>query len=1287
MNMKKSIAAVSAGAMAISAMATVASANVVYHPANENATSAREQIVLTYDLADYVEAFKPTSVKITTTYEGAEYLIRGLNIDVKNGGKGEAEGGSNAGYTVVLGDVLTGIGTKQYFIQTVELSAWSMDHKNPSMWGDGINGIRNKSKVWYSRASLGKDISDMQNEAAAVEDHDHVRVLVASGADNWSEYAFQVHFEKLANSTSGDFILDEFKASDEVNADHGKATDKVHSYSTWADANEVKNGTKAVKDREGRTVTPIEKKADVDDYVVVAVVESETDPVNAKVEITTTFGNLVDAKTAPDNKTTNYDYTLITKKGAALTAADIKTLTPSTKLYFTGKGFDLDESAAAKFSTTTKVDEKAVKGETVVTSDKEGELVDGKAAAQAYVELFNENNKKATQAYAKAANAAASTTDTTAPTTGGTETETSNWYATPAFADGTAYVTDDTPLDVTFPATVPDAFTGVTATVNPVANTVTVTKNGTTFDCTKGIYTDAAATTPAAGALEQEKTYYVKLTVDDNGVKSVVGSFTTKKEATALTAEMINVDTKTGTVTVKDAAGNAIAATEYDVTVKDKDDKAATTADLTKPGKWTVTVTAKATSTVVKGTAEKVVTPTKEITADAVEVDTTAKAVKVTVGGTVLTENTDYTVEYQSEEGKLSSYPTKDGEYTAVVTGTGNAQNGGYTGTVNKKFKIGAEEVKADDPSTLTDIGAISTVLAEAGEDAKAKDVVYYVVTKASLKDKNGNYSTDILDEKYDQKFAFADYDATATTFTAKDVRTVKADKVDSLVHYDYKDEKYDWQYSFNKFIVTSTFTVNYDDWDNAENYTGSGANAKFVPLHNGIRRTTGFDYAPVYAKDSSGKYVWSYNEETYYGTSSVNYNFPGAYNIVKPLHTTLTKPGDVIKALEARKDGGKHYTSPVTVLNDVIGNNEEVSFEFVSCSKYIRNTNAVHIERGRVVKDQYGNVVKDTNGNTLYVVNIVNPTTGENETRMISGNTLTKSTNDAYFRDNNTTMWDKFYGSVDTKNGGMGKYDWYNPVFGQHLYTNATYGTDNNHTLSTNGTGYPLWGPTADGADQNDLSEYYYASASDWPANALGNYGSYNYGGWNTNLFNGGLVINSNWTMQINDTKHFDWGNNSIIFFWSDLTADVNTHATNFLVAMQLYTPTDWYWDTLNVGVGAAAAENVAQVATTAGLEDEGEEVLDEEEIEEEPEEEPEEEYFEDFEEEEPEEEEFEDFEDFEDFEEPEEEEEEEPEEVEVEVEVKEVPSPKTGNSPIALAVIPVALAAAAIVAKKKND
>lgn len=1004
MNMKKSIAAVSAGAMAISAMATVASANVVYHPTNENATSAREQIVLTYDLATYVGRNKPTSVKITTTYEGAEYLIKGLDIDVINGGTT----GSKNGYTVLLGDRLVEAENKKktYFIQTVELQAWSMDHKNPSMWNDGINGIRNRSKIWYSRASFGKDITDMQNEAAAVEDHDHVKVI---GTDNnqRSEYAFQVEFNPLAYSTSGDFILDEFKASDKYNEFAGQTATAYPSYTLY-NAVSVKDtifkGTPAANKTfpslENANIPYIDSKLEAIDYEVVAAVK------------------------------------------------DVNPATPGSA-YFTITGPTLTPGTRAANKTAEDVD--------AVVNEK----------LSPYFRKYN--GKDLTAA------------DFAQPD--------KTW-----FWDGSKFVDD--------------ARGAAPIALEDTNNLQNMGKAGMDVDRDGFISATESAAAPVV----------CNFTVNDTKVRTQ-GSF----------------------------ISNAIAQGGFIYNIMD------------------------------------------EIKAD-----------------TVWDVN--------------SANPSGNGVAAAVTYGNNVACN-----------------------------------LFQGGDVETVKEYAYYVVKKGTTP-KSG------LVTKYNVDGETGDVDDLNNK-----IYVYTDDAIKAATHYSGIKGNIDWIYSFNKFVVTSTFTINWDDWDNVNNYTGTGNNAKFTPIHNGIGR------------DLTIKDTTSYGgQEAFYGTSAVNYSGNARYFVVKPMKSTLNKPADVIKSLEANKDGDKHYTSPVTVLNDVIANNEEVSFEFVSCSKHVRNVNDIAIERAR--KTPYVDAADTTS--PLYTVTLKNPVTNELETRMISGKYIKGKALTDYFVEGYTTEFDWFNGAVSAHNGGQESIEWYNPVFGQHLYGNPTYATDNNHSLSTNGTGYPLTGPTTEGADQTGVSEW-----KNWAPTAIGNYGSYNYGGWNTNLFNGGLVINSNWTMQINDTKHFDWGNNSIIFFWTDLTAEVKTHATNFLVSMQLYTPNDWYWDTLNVGVGASAAENVFQGATGEGLDNDAEEVLEEEEI---VEEEPidEEEYFEDFEEEEPEEEyyeEEEEFEDFEDYEEEEEEYEEEPEEVEVEV--KEVPSPKTGNSPIALAVIPVALAAAAIVAKKKND
>ncbi|MBD5141656.1 MAG: hypothetical protein HDT25_09640 [Ruminococcus sp.] len=155
-------------------------------------------------------------------------------------------------------------------------------------------------------------------------------------------------------------------------------------------------------------------------------------------------------------------------------------------------------------------------------------------------------------------------------------------------------------------------------------------------------------------------------------------------------------------------------------------------------------------------------------------------------------------------------------------------------------------------------------------------------------------------------------------------------------------------------------------------------------------------------------------------------------------------------------------------------------------------------------------------------------------------------------------------------------------------------------------------------------------------------------------NLFEGALIINGGLTLSLSATDKFDWTSTSLSFSWDaiqDAALTTNQYA-NYIQSMVLRTSADWYWDNFQVVLGATEDEDVG---TTSPVEAEDEELEESEpEVEAEPEEE---------------------------------------EEPEVEAEPEEEPevapvasNPGTGNAPVALAVIPVALAAAAVVAKKRG-
>lgn len=271
---------------------------------------------------------------------------------------------------------------------------------------------------------------------------------------------------------------------------------------------------------------------------------------------------------------------------------------------------------------------------------------------------------------------------------------------------------------------------------------------------------------------------------------------------------------------------------------------------------------------------------------------------------------------------------------------------------------------------------------------------------------------------------------------------------------------------------------------------------------------------------------------------------------------TITTKENDVIAALQNRKAGGNYYTKPVAVLNDAIANHDNVVFTFTSYNGYV-GTAQSHI------LNQWVNI-------------------------------------------------DQGY-SYETSS-----YDWHQPTFGQHLYTNLS-------------DSYSLF-------DSNEYDQY-------------GSYSS----AWGINLFTGAVVVNSGLTMQLSDVDTFNWGSNTLSFDWFDITDEGKiTDAKTFLTSMLLYTPVDWYWDTLTVVVSDDEDE---AIDAGEGLDGEGDVIDDEEPVDE--------------------------------IEEPdvvEEPVEEEPVVEEPAAPVEPAPSPATGNAPVALAVIPVALAAAAVVAKKRG-
>jgi hypothetical protein len=160
-----------------------------------------------------------------------------------------------------------------------------------------------------------------------------------------------------------------------------------------------------------------------------------------------------------------------------------------------------------------------------------------------------------------------------------------------------------------------------------------------------------------------------------------------------------------------------------------------------------------------------------------------------------------------------------------------------------------------------------------------------------------------------------------------------------------------------------------------------------------------------------------------------------------------------------------------------------------------------------------------------------------------------------------------------------------------------------------------------------------------------------------NYTLFTGGLVINSQYTMQLTDTEIFSVGDESITFDYETLKtrvyADTNYYL-DMILSMSFHTSVTWFWDSLVVNYEQKVSDTADSDAGTTGEDD----ILEDPTLDE----------------------------DLDALDEV-------PDEIVPEIvetpEVIETPvvaNPETGNAPIALAVIPVALAAAAIIAKKRK-
>ena len=177
-------------------------------------------------------------------------------------------------------------------------------------------------------------------------------------------------------------------------------------------------------------------------------------------------------------------------------------------------------------------------------------------------------------------------------------------------------------------------------------------------------------------------------------------------------------------------------------------------------------------------------------------------------------------------------------------------------------------------------------------------------------------------------------------------------------------------------------------------------------------------------------------------------------------------------------------------------------------------------------------------------------------------------------------------------------------------------------------------------------------------------------------NLFNAALVANNGYTMNQSNVTPFEYSKTSVSFSWSDLTGGNGfVSPASAVLSLQLMTSATWYWDSMDVTGYTLAADDAG---TNAGAADDGEDLDDADDAGDDAD--------------------IDDGADDVDADDTDDVDADDTDDVDADdtdaaddttdaADDTVVPeNPATGNAPIALAVIPVALAAAAVVAKKRG-
>ena len=88
-------------------------------------------------------------------------------------------------------------------------------------------------------------------------------------------------------------------------------------------------------------------------------------------------------------------------------------------------------------------------------------------------------------------------------------------------------------------------------------------------------------------------------------------------------------------------------------------------------------------------------------------------------------------------------------------------------------------------------------------------------------------------------------------------------------------------------------------------------------------------------------------------------------------------------------------------------------------------------------------------------------------------------------------------------------------------------------------------------------------------------------------NLFNAALVANNGYTMNQSTVTPFEYSKTAVSFSWSDLTGGNSfVSPASAVQTLQLATSSEWYWDSMDVAAYVLAADDAS---TDAGIEDDG--------------------------------------------------------------------------------------------------